>query len=142
MKKWFVVAGLLLAVMMLAGACVSIDAGSVEGPAPSMEAPPDVKLSIISQEMTRDESGIPRLQAKIKNVGTDTVGLVEATVEFLDGSGNLIDSSVDTTTDLEPHQTWDCVITCSGEGCERAVKSEIHVTGSTTERRQIDMGWK
>ncbi|MFC1964316.1 FxLYD domain-containing protein [Chloroflexota bacterium] len=131
MRKWPVVMSLLMMVMTIASSCIFIDSGQAPTPVPA----PDVKLSIISQNMTRDESGIPRIQAKIKNVGVSTIGLVEATVYFFDKDGNLIDSSVDTISGLEPHQTWDCNITCSGEGCKRVTKSDIHVAGSTTERR-------
>ena len=133
MKNWPVITSLLMVVMMLANACVFIDSG--QAPTPVPVPAPDVKLSIISQIMTRDESGIPQVQATIKNVGASTIGLVEATVDFLDSNGNLIDSSVDTVTGLEPHQTWDFVIICSGEGCKSVTKSEIHVSGTTTERR-------
>ncbi|MFC1914213.1 FxLYD domain-containing protein [Chloroflexota bacterium] len=138
MKKWPVVASLIMMVIILANACVFIESE----PALAPVLTPEVKLSIISQKLTRDETGIPRIQAKIKNVGTSTIGLVEATVEFFDSKGNLIDSSVVTVTNLEPNQTWDCEIVCSGEDCKVATKSEIHVAGTTTERRKIDMGWK
>ncbi|MFC1902030.1 FxLYD domain-containing protein [Chloroflexota bacterium] len=111
----------------------------VPAPAPTLETAG--KISIISHEMIR-EASIPKVQVKIKNVGSGKIGLVEATVDFFDGNGNLIDSTIATMTDLEANQTWDCVFTCSGEGCKRVIKYEIQAQATTIEQRRIDMGWK
>lgn len=89
------------------------------------------KVSIISHEMVR-EAGIPQVQATIKNVGSGTIGLVEATVDFLDGTGHLIDTSIDSVTNLEPNRTWDFVVICSEEGCKNVTRYKIQAKGSTT----------
>ena len=72
MKKWYVIISLLLLIIASTTGCVIIDTGPTPAPGPSpapVPAPsPVVKLSIVSHEMIR-EAGIPRVQAKIKNVG-------------------------------------------------------------------------
>ena len=144
MKKWYVSIIILIIASSTTG-CVFIDSGPAAAPAlepvPTPVPSTSGKISIISHELTR-EAGIPEVQAKIKNVGSGKIGLVEATVDFLDGNGNLIDSSTATMTDLEANQTWDCAFTCSGEGCKRVIKYQIQAKGTTIEQRRIDMGWK
>lgn len=140
MKKWYVFINLLI-ILTSTTSCLFIESAPAPVPAPEPAPTSVIKLSIISQEMTR-EDGIPQVQATIKNVGPAEIGLVEATVDFLDGNGNLIDSSITTATNLEPQQTWDFVVICSGESCKRVISCKIRAKGTTTEQRRIDLGRK
>ena len=120
MKKWTVIAGILFAMLLVAG-CTGM--GST---------PPAGELAVINHDMTRGESGSVEVQVTIKNVGSVMVELAQVTVSFYDANKNLIDSSSDSVMNLRPGEIWDFEITCQGARCRQVKGYEIETMAGTS----------
>ena len=58
--------------------------------------------------------------------------LAQATVDFLDAEGNLIDSSSDAIMNLRPGESWNFEIACSGADCGQVKGYEIETLAGTS----------
>jgi ankyrin repeat protein len=61
-------------------------------------------------------SDIPTITGNVKNCGTHRYTYVEIDAKFKDSSGNLIDSSMDNVTSLDPGETWKFSISTLKDG--------------------------
>ncbi len=122
MKKWHIIASILVA-MLLASGC------GVTSPTP----PPAGALEILSHSMTWGESGGAEVSVTIKNVGYSTIELAEVTVKFY-AAKNFVGTSRDAVMNLESGETWDFKIACSGTGCDRVTNYDITATATTSTR--------
>lgn len=118
-KKWTFIAGILIAIMPVAG-CT--DSSSLQ----------QGELAVINHNMTREESGIVEVQVTVKNVGKVMAELAEVTVNFYDASKNLIDSSSDSVMNLGPGEIWEFEIECQGTRCSQVKSYEIETMAGTS----------
>ena len=120
-KKWTVIAGILIAIMLVVG-CTGMGSSS----------PQLGELAVINHEMTRGESGSVAVQVKIKNVGTVVAELAQVTVSFYDAQKKLIDSSSDSVMNLRPGETWEFELECQGERCSQVKSYQIETVAGTS----------
>ena len=121
MKKWYVIASILV-VMLLATSCFAI------GRTP----PPAGELKVLSHSMTRGDSGSVEVRITVENTGSSVIELAQVKVGFYDAKGNLIDSSSDGVMNLRPGETWDFEITCPGAGCDKVERYAIETLAGTS----------
>ena len=121
MKKWYVIAGILVA-MLLATSCAVV----------SPPSPPAGELAVLKHSLTKGDSGSVEVQVTVKNVGASTIELAQVKVNFYDAQRNLIDSSSDGVMNLKPGQSWDFEIVCPGVGCDQVKSYEIETMAGTS----------
>jgi hypothetical protein len=119
MPKWAFIAGILIAIMPVAGCADS--SSSQQG-----------ELAVINHKMIRGEPGSVAVQVTVKNVGPVTAELAEVTVSFYDAGKNLIDSSSDSVMNLRPGETWEFEIACQGTHCSQVKSYEIETMAGTS----------
>ena len=122
MKKWYLIAGILVA-MLLATGCVIVN--------PASPMPQPGKLVIVSHDMTETDSGV-EVEAVVKNAGSNMIDFAEVTVRFYDAGGTLIETKKDAVMNLRPGESWTFRIACSGAGCTRVKKYGIEAMCGTS----------
>lgn len=120
MKKWTVITGVLIAMLLVAG-CTGMGSTPLAG-----------ELAVINHDMTRGKSGSVEVQVTIKNVGSVMVELAQVTVSFYDADKNLIDSSSDSVMNLRPGEIWDFELACQGTRCNQVKSYEIETMAGTS----------
>ncbi len=120
MKKWLIVAGLLI-VLLLVSACTYMESGTAE----------PGELEMIDRELVRDEDGT-RVVATVKNVGSNKIELAEITVKFYDKDKTLIETGKDAIINLNPAESWEFTIKCKGVGCDRVQSCEVTALAGTS----------
>lgn len=120
MKKWSIVAGLLI-VMLLVTGCTYIEGGTAE----------PGKLEIIDKDLVKDEDGT-RAVVTVKNVGSNKIELAEVTVKFYDRDKTLIETGKDAIINLNAAESWTFTIECKGEGCDQVESCDIEALAGTS----------
>ena len=85
--------------------------------------------------MTGQASGCGKcveVKATVKNVGSYKVDFAEVTVKFYDANKTLISTAKDAVMNLNPGESWNFTIPCSGAGCETAETYEIESMAGTS----------
>ena len=124
MKKWYVVASLLVVMLLVTGCAVTRPA-----PAPALNPPPE--LAIIKQSISMSDTGA-EVTVTVKNLGPPMAEFAEVTVEFYDADGNLITTSSDAVMNLKRGETWKFTISCTGVGCDRVKTYEVTATAASS----------
>jgi hypothetical protein len=101
----------------------------------SSNSAPRVELSILKQELTKDETGAAVAEVTVKNISRDVAELAEVRVDFYDAAKNLVDSSRDSVMNLGPDETWDFKIKCQGERCGAVTRADIQATAGASSGR-------
>ena len=96
---------------------------------------PVAQLSILKQELTRDETGAMVANITIKNTGNVVAELAEVTVDFYDANRNYVASARDSIINLGPTETWDFVIKCEAERCSEVTTADIKATAGSSSGR-------
>jgi len=122
MKKWYLIAGILVA-MLLATGCVIVN--------PASPMPQPGKLVIVSHDMAETDSGV-EVEAVVKNAGSNMIDFAEVTVRFYDAGGTLIETKKDAVMNLRPGESWTFTITCSGAGCDRVKRYDVEAVAGTS----------
>lgn len=112
-------------VLLLLTVCGCSFLQSTEGP------PREAELSILEQELTKDQDGNVTLYVSVKNISQVTVELAEVKVSFYDSQDNFIDSSTDSVLNLRPDDIWDFYLSCEGD-CQDVKRYDIEVTAGTS----------
>ena len=128
MKRWFVLTGLVIG-LLLTTACFN------GGQAPETSG----KLKILSHRISGIDyscSSCVRVEVIVENVGPNMIELAEVTVRFYDANETLVSTAKDTHMNLETGKTWHFVIPCSGAGCASVKTYEIEtLAGASSEDR-------
>jgi len=98
----------------------------------SSNSAPRIELSILKQELTKDETGAAVAEVTVKNISRTVAELAEVRVDFYDADNNLVDSSRDSVLNLGPDETWDFKFVCQGERCGAVKTCEIQATAGTS----------
>jgi hypothetical protein len=121
MKICYLIASLLI--LLLATGCQAVGPGAVSGG----------ELEIVDHSMTWQESGGVQVRVTVKNVGHTSIDFAEVTVTFY-AAKNIVGTSKDGVTSLKPGESWDFVISCSGEGCQRVTTYQVTATATSSSR--------
>jgi hypothetical protein len=116
---------ILLAVIALGlaplAACAEVQYQPEEMPPP----PPAEKLPILNLSMVQDELGFIIIKGTAKNISPSNSSYAEVNVMFYDAEGALLDTFLDSTSDLGPGETWDFEILCPGIDADGAKRYEV-----------------
>ncbi len=116
MKKWYIIAGILIVLLLTTGCIV-------------MNSPPAQagKLEVITHSMTGGSGSAEyaKVRATVKNVGSNTIELAEVMVKFYDANGVLIETAKDAVMNLKPGESWTFTFPCSGAGCDKIVSYSV-----------------
>lgn len=123
MKKWCIVASLLIVLPALTGCALTGGGEAVPG-----------KLEIVDKELIKDESG-SRVVVTVKNVGSNKIELAEVTVKFYDKNEGLIETGKDAVMNLKPAESWTFTIECKGEGCGEVQSCRVEALAGTSSGR-------
>lgn len=93
------------------------------------EAPPSEELLILSLTMTQDEHGFIIIKGTAMNVSPSNSSSAEVKVELYDAEETLLDTALDSISDLGPGETWDFEVACPGIDTDEVKRYEI-VVGS------------
>ena len=113
---------LVLLLCLLASVCSCMGSG----PAPTAQ------LTILRQELTRDETGAMVVYVTVKNNSQNVAELAEVSVDFYDSNKNYVDSATDSVINLRPNETWDFTFRCEGAGCSEVTSAEVRTTSGTS----------
>ena len=100
-----VLCGLIIGMVFFSG-CINNEEGEYE---------PGIirkgELSILSHNMTVEYNELlnwytAKVTGQAKNIGNETFSFASVDVKFYDANGTLLDTGVDSITDLEPNETW------------------------------------
>ena len=119
MKKWCIIAGIIVVVLLLASGCLTA------GPAPAG------KLEILSHKMV-DGDGEVRVQVLVKNAGSSTIELAEVTVNFYAADGVLIGAEKDAVMNLRAGENWTFTLVCSGGDCDKVKTYDVKALAGTS----------
>lgn len=120
MKKWYIIAGILVVLLLTTG-CIGIE---------SPEAPPG-KIEVLSYELIKEDSGV-KVKAIVKNVGMYKIDFAQVTVKFYDDRRTLLDTAQDAIMNLKPSETWTFILPCLGPDCEAAEDCVIETMVGTS----------
>ncbi len=120
MKRCYLISGLLI--LLLASGCQAVGPGPVSGG----------ELEIVDHSMTWQESSAV-VRVTVKNVGHTSIDFAEVTVTFY-AAKNIVGTSKDGVMSLKPGESWDFVISCSGEGCQRVTTYQVTATATSSSR--------
>ncbi len=121
MTKRLAIAAVLL-LFLLASVCSCMGSGTA----------PVAQLTILRQELTRDETGATVVYVTVKNNSQNVAELAEVSVDFYDASRNYVDSATDSVINLRPNETWDFTFRCEGERCSEVTSAEVNTTSGTS----------
>ena len=93
------------------------------------EVTPSEELLILSLTMTQDEHGFIVIKGTVMNVSPSNPSSAEIQIELYDAEETLLDTALDSISDLGPGETWDFEIACPGIDAEEVKRFEI-VVGS------------
>ena len=89
-------------------------------------------LAVTNKVLKTDTAGKVTLAVTIKNTGRVNAELAEVKVNFYDAQKNLIDSARDSVMNLKPDETWDFVIPCTGDNCDKIASYDIETTAGSS----------
>lgn len=94
------------------------------------EMPPSEELLILSLNMTQDEYGFVVIKGTVMNISPSNSSSAEVKIELYDAEETLLDTAIDSISDLGPGETWDFGVACPGIDTEEIQRYEI-VVGSS-----------
>ena len=112
----------VLLLFLLASTCSCMGSGSA----------PMAQLTILRQELTKDETGATVLYVTVKNDSHNVAELAEVNVDFYDSKKNNVDSATDSIINLNPRETWDFTFRCEGARCSEVTGADINVRSGTS----------
>lgn len=96
---------------------------------------PVVEITILRQELTKDETGTAVLYLTIKNETRSVAELVDVSVDFYDADRNFVDNARDSIMNLRPDDTWDFTFKCQGTRCSEITSAEVNTTSGSSSGR-------
>ena len=118
MKKWHILVGLLIILMLVPGCFMGTSA-------------PPGKLEIISDEMEETNTGV-KVTVMVKNAGGNNIEFAEVLVRFFDAGKDLVNTDRDAVMNLGADEYWTFVLECSGGRCYQVKSYEIEQTAGTS----------
>jgi hypothetical protein len=88
---------------------------------------PAEELTILSHEMSATDFGIKVVKGQAKNTGTKNLSYAEVEVGFKDTHGMVLETSIDTVTDLNAGDTWNFEVMYLGRDDSNVTSYEITV---------------
>ena len=116
---------ILLTVTILGLVPLAACAGVQYQPEEVPPAQPAERLPILNLSMVQDELGFIIIKGTVQNAGPSRASYTEVKVMFYDAEGALLDTFRDSTSDMDPGETWDFEILCPGIDTDGAKKYEV-----------------